>query len=163
MNSGKAGAPEGDEPIHLVTIDWTRGKWSGTRGKYSREHQWHFAGRLSLKVSDALAPAAYREAARLDPLKSYVATIASAHMLAWLHAAFSHEVEVEKYLDTAEGVVSGLPEGRCWVSEVILQPRITCNSHQKIEASAIKHFHELAQRDCFIAQSVKTKVTIRSP
>lgn len=43
-------------------------------------------------------------------------------MLAWLHAAFSHEVEVEKYLDTTEGVVSGLPEGRCWVSEVILKP-----------------------------------------
>jgi hypothetical protein len=47
-----------------------------------------------LKVSDALAPAGYREAARLDPLKSYVATIASAHMLAWLHAAFSHEVHM---------------------------------------------------------------------
>ena len=66
--------------MHLVTIDWARGRWSGTRGKYSREHQWHFAGRLSLKVSDALSPAAYRDTARLDPLKSYVATIASAHM-----------------------------------------------------------------------------------
>jgi organic hydroperoxide reductase OsmC/OhrA len=163
MNSGKADAPAGDESVHLVTIDWTRGKWSGTRGKYSREHQWHFASRLSLKVSDALAPAGYREAARLDPLKSYVATIASAHMLAWLHAAFSHEVEVEKYLDAAEGVVSVLPEGRCWVSEVILQPLITFNSNQHVADSAIKHFHELAQRDCFIAQSIKTKVTIRNP
>jgi organic hydroperoxide reductase OsmC/OhrA len=92
-----------------------------------------------------------------------VATIASAHMLARLHAAFGHEVEVEKYLDTAEGVLSALPEGRCWVSEVILQPRITFNSHQQVAASAVAHFHELAQRDCFIAQSIKTKVTIRSP
>ena len=149
--------------MHLVTIDWARGKWSGTRGKYSREHQWHFAGRLSLKVSDALAPAAYRDTARLDPLKSYVATIASAHMLAWLHVAFSHEVEVEKYLDTAEGVVTGLPDGRCWVSEVILKPRITFHSRQQVAASAIAHFHELAQRDCFVAQSIKTKVTVRSP
>ena len=149
--------------MHLVTIDWARAKWSGTRGKYSREHQWHFAGRLSLKVSDARSPAAYRDGARLDPLKSYVATIASAHMLAWLHVAFSHEVEVEKYLDTAEGVVTGLPDGRCWVSEVILKPRITFNSQQQVAASAIAHFHELAQRDCFVAQSIKTKVTVRSP
>lgn len=163
MNSDKAATPPGDEPVHLVTIDWARGKWSGTRGKYSREHQWHFAGRLSLKVSDALSPAAYRDTARLDPLKSYVATIASAHMLAWLHVAFSHEVEVEKYLDTAEGVVTGLPDGRCWVSEVILKPRITFNSQQQVAASAIAHFHELAQRDCFVAQSIKTKVTVRSP
>jgi organic hydroperoxide reductase OsmC/OhrA len=163
MNSDKAGAPAGDEPMHLVTIDWARGKWSGTQGKYSREHQWHFAGRLSLKVSDALSPAAYRDAARLDPLKSYVATIASAHMLAWLHVAFSHKVEVEKYLDTAEGAVSVLPDGRCWVSEVILKPRVTFNSQQQVAASAVEHFHELAQRDCFIAQSIKTKVTVRSP
>jgi len=41
MNSGKADTPAGDASIHLVTtIDWTRGKWSGSRGKYSREHQW---------------------------------------------------------------------------------------------------------------------------
>jgi len=84
-------------------------------------------------------------------------------MLAWLHAAFSHEVEVAKYLDTAEGVVSALPEGRCWVSEVALQPRITFNSNQQVADSAVKHFNELAQRDCFIAQSIKTKVTIRNP
>lgn len=161
MSSSKADVAADEGPIHLVTIDWRRGKWSGTAGKYSREHVWHFAGRLSVKVSDALAPAAYREAARLDPLKSYVATIASAHMLAWLHAAFCHEAEVESYLDTAEGVLSGLPEGRCWVSEVILKPRVTFGAHQQVEPSAVAHFHELAQRDCFIAQSIKTKVTVR--
>ncbi len=162
MNSGKADTPGGDEAVHLVTVDWLRGKWSGTRGKYAREHVWHFAGRLSVKVSDALAPAGYRDAARLDPLKSYVATIASAHMLAWLHAAFSHEVEVESYLDKTEGVLSALPDGRCWVSEVVLKPRITFAANTQVDASVVAHFHELAQRDCFIAQSIKTKVTIRS-
>jgi organic hydroperoxide reductase OsmC/OhrA len=160
MKSDKTETSAGDERIHLVTIDWKRGKWSGTRGKYSREHEWHFAGRLSLKVTDALTPAAYRDAARMDALKSYVATISSAHMLAWLHAAFSHEVEVESYLDMAEGVVSSLPEGRCWVSEVILKPRVTFDAKQQVTASAIAHFHELAQQDCFISRSIKTKVTI---
>lgn len=162
MKSDKAETSAGDERIHLVTVDWKRGKWLGTPGKYSREHQWHFAGRLVLKVTDALAPAAYRDAARLDPLKSYVATISSAHMLAWLHAAFSHEVEVESYLDRAEGVMSLLPEGRSWVSEVILKPRVTFNAKQQVAASAIAHFHELAQQDCFIARSIKTKITIDS-
>ena len=38
MSSDKADAPvAGDERIHLVTIDWARGKWSGVPGKYSRE------------------------------------------------------------------------------------------------------------------------------
>lgn len=164
MSGDKADAPaEGDERIHLVTVDWARGKWSGVPGKYSREHVWHFAGRLSLKVTDALAPAAYRDAARLDPLKSYVATIASAHMLAWLHAAFSHDVEVERYLDTTEGVLSLLPDGRSWVSEVTLKPRITFPANHDVEAKVVSHFHELALQDCFIARSIKTKITVSAP
>ena len=164
MCSGKADAPAaGDERIHLVTIDWTRGKWSGVPGKYSREHLWHFAGKLNLKVTDALAPMAYRDTVRLDPLKSFVATVASAHMLAWLHAAFSHGVEVEKYLDTAEGVLSILPDRRSWVSEIALKPRITFHPDHDVDAKVVEHFHELASRDCFIARSIKTKVTISDP
>ena len=71
---------------------------------------WHFGGKLALKVTDALSPAAYRDSARLDPLKSFVATVASAHMLSWLHVAFSHGAEVESYLDMAEGVLAKLPD-----------------------------------------------------
>lgn len=149
------------ESIHLVTIDWERGKWSASPGRYSREHLWHFAQGFSVKATDALAPAAYRDKARLDALKSFVATIASAHMLAWLHAAFSHGVEVERYVDKAEGILSPLPEGRAWISEVVLQPRIAYRAHQEVSAEAVAHFHELAQRDCFIARSLKTKVTVR--
>jgi organic hydroperoxide reductase OsmC/OhrA len=57
-------------------------------------------------------------------------------------------------------VMSRLPEGRSWVSEVILKPRVTFDAKQQVAASTTAHFHELAQEDCFIARSVKTKVTI---
>lgn len=110
-----------------------------------------------------MAPAAFRNPERLDALASYVATIASGHMLAFLHAAFSHEADVESYLDTTEGMLSPLPEGRFWVSEVILKPRVKFAAFQEVKPSAIAHFHELALRDCFIVQSVKTKVTVDQP
>jgi len=80
MKKDKATPQTDDGPIHLVTIDWSRGKWSGTAGKYSREHVWHFAGKLAMRVTDALAPAAYRDSARLDPLKSFVATVVALHV-----------------------------------------------------------------------------------
>ncbi|HWS61107.1 MAG TPA: phage integrase SAM-like domain-containing protein, partial [Steroidobacteraceae bacterium] len=43
------------EPVseHQATIDWTRGKWSDAKGKYSREHTWHLAGGGKVKASDA--------------------------------------------------------------------------------------------------------------
>jgi organic hydroperoxide reductase OsmC/OhrA len=76
--------------------------------------------------------------------------------------AFSHGAEVESYLDMAEGVLAKLSGEQSWISEIILKPRVTFNARQQVEPSAITHFHEMAHRDCFIAQSIKTKVTIRS-
>src|SRR6202035_1046658 len=75
----------GDEPIHLATVDWQCGKWSGVPGKYSREHVWVLPGGLTLKATDPIAPTAYRDRARLDLLNAFVATVASGHLLAWLN------------------------------------------------------------------------------
>src|SRR3569833_3114535 len=138
MKSDKGAPPEQDGPVQLVTVDWQRGKCSG--GKYSRDHEWHLAGRLKLKVTDPMAPAAFRNAGRLDALAAYVATIASGRMLAFLHAAFSHEAEVESYLDTTEGVLSPLAEGRFWVSEVILKPRVTFDSFLEVKPRRLHTF-----------------------
>lgn len=46
MKSDKGTPPDEDGPVHLVTVDWQRGKWSGMRGKYSRDHEWHLAGAI---------------------------------------------------------------------------------------------------------------------
>jgi organic hydroperoxide reductase OsmC/OhrA len=158
MGRQKAATP--DEGGHLVTIDWQRGKWSSFKGQYSRQHQWHLAGGLVLQVTDAMPPPGFRDGVRLDAWRAYVAAISSGHMLAWLHAAFSHGVEVESYLDRTEGWLSCLPEGRTWVSEVILHPKVVPSAGQQITAEQSAHFHDLARRDCFIACSVKTKITV---
>lgn len=142
-----------------VTIDWKRGKWASTPRQYSREHQWHCSG-LVLTVTDALPPEGYRDSARLDPLQAYVATISSAHMLAWLHTAFGLGADVASYRDVAEGVLSELPNGRNWVNEVILRPQVSFNAKMGMTAAAIAHVHEVAIEDCFIANSIRTKITI---
>jgi organic hydroperoxide reductase OsmC/OhrA len=150
---------------HLATIDWMRGKWSSAKGKYSREHTWLLASGAKLKATDAgaLLPDGYRDKAGFNPENLFVATVASAHMLSWLHVAFGVGAEVETYRDAARGVLTELSEGVYWVSEVILNPTITFNARQEVKASALARFHELAHEQCFIANSIKTKVTVRSP
>jgi hypothetical protein len=149
------------ERFALVTVGWERGKWADSPGEYSRQHQWRFLSNLVVEATDPMSPAAYRgDGAAIDAWMAYVAAIASGHMLAWLHAAFSHGVEVTGYRDQAEGVLTQLPEGRSWVSEVILHPRVTLRAAQQVAPAQMAHFHELARRDCFIACSVKTKITI---
>jgi organic hydroperoxide reductase OsmC/OhrA len=160
MGRQKAQASTPDEGGHLVTIDWQRGRWSGFKGQYSRQHRWHLAGGLVLQVTDALSPPDFRDGVRLDAWRAYVAAISSGHMLAWLHAAFSHGVEVESYLDTTEGWLSSLPQGRTWVREVILRPKVVLSAGQQVSAAEIARFHDLARRDSFIACSVKTRITV---
>lgn len=153
------------EPVsqHLATIDWGRGKWLHVRGKYSREHVWYLAGGATLRVSDTwlLLPEGYRDRAQLDPEQAFVATVASAHMLSWLHLAFGMGVEVASYHDEPHGIMSERSEGVHWVSEVILHPRIVYDEHSRATAEAEARLHELAHEQCFIANSIKTKVTVQ--
>jgi organic hydroperoxide reductase OsmC/OhrA len=90
-----------------------------------------------------------------------VAAISSAHMLGWLNIAFAMEIEVASYLDRAHGVLTEISPGELWVSEVILQPKITFDPHYDVGDDVIAHIHELAHKDCFIARSVKAKIIIR--
>jgi hypothetical protein len=60
-----------DEAVHLVTIDWTRGKWAQSKGKYSREHLWHLGGgeaegiRLSRLVAEGVSRPGSRQPGEL--------------------------------------------------------------------------------------------------
>ena len=78
-------------------------------------------GGTKLRAPDSafLLPPGYRDSAGVDPEKTYVATIASAHTLGFLHLAFGMGVEVETYHDEAADVMSE-PRDVYWVSEVIL-------------------------------------------
>ena len=153
----------GTESVHLVTIDWTRGKWANAKGKYSREHVWHLVGGAKLKASDspALVPKGFQDRTAVNPENMLVAAISSAHMLSWLNMAFGMGIEVTGYVDRAHGVMTEISDGEAWISEVILQPRITFNPNYDVGTEVIEHLHALAHEHCFIARSVKAKVTIR--
>jgi organic hydroperoxide reductase OsmC/OhrA len=153
------------DALQLATIDWTRGKWSQVKGKYAREHTWHLAGGTKFKATDsaAMLPEGFRDKIKLNPENLFVATVASAHMLSWLDVAFQMGIEVETYRDPAAGVLQELSDGVYWVSEVILKPKITFAASQEVMPSALTRIHELAHEQCFIANSIKTKVTVRSP
>lgn len=163
MNAVKAHEMEAPAGDHLATIDWQRGDWSDKKGKYSRQHLWVLAGtKLKATDSGAVLPASYRDRTPIDPYNMFAATIASAHMLTWLHIAFGMEIEVERYLDRACGVLTELEGGDCWISEVILTPKITLKAGYEVTAEGIAHLHEHAQEHCYIARSIRTKVTVRN-
>jgi hypothetical protein len=74
---------------------------------------------------------------------------------------------VAQFLDShctpsAHVVLTGLESGDCWISEVILHPMITLKAGYQMTPATMAHMHEHVPEHCYIARSIKTKVTTRS-
>ena len=147
---------------HKATISWKRTSADFVKGKYSREHTWTFDGGLSVPASPSpsVVPAPYSNPANVDPEEAFVAAIASCHMLTYLHLASKKGFQVDSYDDEAVGVMAKNERGVPWVSEVTLNPKISYSGEKSPAPTDVEQLHHLAHEQCFIANSIKTKVRV---
>jgi organic hydroperoxide reductase OsmC/OhrA len=107
-------------------------------------------------------PVPYSNPAHVDPEEAYVAAIASCHMLTFLYVAMRAGFVVERYEDDAVGVLRKNERGAVWVSRVTLRPRIVYGGEKHPSAQEVDHLHHLAHEQCFIANSVKTEISVEA-
>jgi len=149
---------------HSAIIRWTRAG-SGAdflKGRYSREHTWIFDGGATVPASPALVnvPLPYSNAASVDPEEAYVAAISSCHFLTFVWLASKDGFVVDYYEDHAVGVMTKNERGVPWVSEVTLHVKIGYSGEKLPTAADEKRLHHSAHEQCFIANSVKTKIIV---
>lgn len=146
---------------HSATIRWQLSEGDFVKGRYSRAHTWTFDGGLTIPASPspAVVRAPYSEASAVDPEEAFVASIASCHMLTFLYLASRAGLEVTSYVDEAVGTMSKNERGVPWVSEVVLDPRI--EFVREPPADVLARLHHEAHEQCFISNSVKTRITLR--
>jgi len=147
---------------HKATIEWNRGSAEFLKGRYSREHTWRFDGGLSVAASSspAVVPVPWSNIAAIDPEEAFVASIASCHMLTFLHVARQGGFAVDSYEDEAVGHTAPNEKRIPWVATVTLNPKIVYGGDKRPTAEEEAHLHHLAHEQCFISQSVKTEVTV---
>jgi organic hydroperoxide reductase OsmC/OhrA len=147
---------------HKAIIDWKRSGPDFLKGRYSREHTWTFDGGLSVPASPspAVVPVPWSNPAHVDPEEAFVASISSCHMLTWLFLAARAGYEIESYRDEAVGVLAKNERGVPWVSAVALHPVIVYAGEKRPSAADEAQLHHLAHEQCFIANSIKTEVTV---
>lgn len=152
---------------HKATVRWTLPGDADAflKGRYSREHTWTFDGGVTVPASPApsVVPVPYSNPAGVDPEEAYVASIASCHMLTFLYVAMREGFVVERYEDDAVGVMRKNERGAIWVAAVTLRPRIAYGGEKHPSARDVDHLHHLAHEQCFIANSVKTEITVAPP
>ncbi len=150
--------------IHRATIKWTCSSVEFVKGRYSREHTWSFDGGVVVPASPSpsVVPAPWSNPANVDPEEAYVAAVSSCHMLTFLYLASKEGFQVDSYEDEAIGTLTINDRGIPWVSTVTLQPKIRFSGSKQPDPAQEARLHHEAHEQCFIAQSIKTNVTVRA-
>lgn len=141
---------------HHASVRWTRTSADFTYDTYNRAHEvWFKNGAIVLASSSA--PEFKGDAGRVDPEEAYVASLSSCHMLTFLAVCARKRLAVESYEDDALGILEK-EGGKLWMTRVTLRPRVSFAAGTT--GVKIDELHRLAHEGCFIANSVKTAVTV---
>ncbi|MDA1371407.1 MAG: OsmC family protein [Proteobacteria bacterium] len=147
---------------YKATISWQRNGGDLLTGKYSRAHIWKFDGGLEVPASASpqIVPFPWSREENVDPEEAFIASLSSCHMLFYLSLAAEQGFQVDTYEDCAVGKMARNRQGKYIVSEVELNPRISHSGDLIPDKAAKDTLHHQANDQCFIANSVKTKVKI---
>jgi organic hydroperoxide reductase OsmC/OhrA len=142
----------------LASLEWQRLTPGFGYKEYDRTHRITYGSGTSFQASSA--PDFLGRADLVNPEESLVGAAASCHMLTFLALAARRNLVVNRYEDRAEGVLERGSDGKFWVSRILLHPRITWGEGVTVSDSDLSTLHDEAHKHCFIANSIKSVVTV---
>lgn len=125
---------------------------------YTRNHQWVFSNGITVPVSAAVKYAG--DPACVNPEQGLVASVASCHMLTFLALAAKAGFLLNEYTDKPYGVLAKNEAGRIAVTHITLRPRTRFGAKAPT-ACELEELHEAAHRNCFVANSLNSEVSIK--
>jgi organic hydroperoxide reductase OsmC/OhrA len=143
---------------HHASVRWTRTSADFTYETYNRAHEVRYKSG-AIVVPSSSAPEFRGDADRVDPEEAFVASLSACHMLTFLAICARKRITVESYEDDAVGLLEK-DGGKLWIARVTLKPRVRFGAGTTIDATALADIHHKSHEECFIANSVKTDVTV---
>ena len=141
---------------HHIVLNWEKGDVPFTYDAYPRNHAISFKNGQETVIASS-SPVYKGDGSKADPEDLLVAALSSCHMLSFLAIAAKKKLTVNSYRDDAVGFLEN-DNGRLWIARVILRPQVVIDA----DAETLAHIHHLAHEACFIANSVKTRVSVES-
>jgi len=140
---------------YKVNIHWTGNKGKGTSSytEYERSHEIFVNDKPFIVASSDPAFRGDRE--KYNPEELLLASVASCHMLWYLHLCSDHKIIVTSYSDMAEAVMEENEAGGKFKS-IVLKPEVSIADGQYAELAIL--LHEKANEKCFIANSLNFPV-----
>jgi organic hydroperoxide reductase OsmC/OhrA len=147
---------------YTAELVWERGAQDFLTNKYSRRHLLRFDGGTEVpgSSSPSVVPVPMSDPAGVDPEEAFVASLSACHMLWFLAIAAKRGFIVDRYEDSAVGVLERNAERRFAMTSVTLHPRIAFSGEKLPTAEELEQLHHKAHEECYIANSVKTEVRV---
>ena len=144
---------------HVHTYS-TRCSWAGSTASgyesYDRTHRISASGQVLTLSSDA----AFRgDPSLLNPEELLVMAASSCQLLAFLAVASRSRIDVVSYDDEATGEMPE-EEKPMRLTRILLRPKIVISSEAELSEERALRMVEIAHRECFIANSLRTPVEI---
>ncbi len=145
---------------YTASVRWQLDGSSFSQRRYSRRHQWHFDGGVSVPASSSphVVPLPWSDPAAVDPEEAFVAALSSCHMLWFLDLAARAGWDIVSYDDEASGVMAADAQGRQVMTEVTLRPVVRLAAGVERDQAALQALHHRAHEACFLANSVRTRI-----
>ena len=143
---------------HVVTLNWTLQTETFDYEAYNRTHSIDFEGHNRLCAS--AAPDFHGDPSCVNPEQSFVAALASCHMLTFLAIASKKKYVVTSYTDNAVGVLGRNAEGKTAITRIDLKPVVAFTSEMVPDQDTFNRMHDRAHKGCFIANSVASCVQV---
>ena len=150
--------------IHLykdISINWIGNKGEGTKNytSYSRNYQVQSLHKPIIEGSSD--PAFLGDPLKYNPEEFLIISLATCHMLWFLHLCSAENIVVQKYEDNPTATMLETADGAGYFTEVILNPTIVITNPQ-ITTKNIEDLHAKAHKYCFIANSVNFSLNFKS-
>lgn len=146
-------------PEHRAALRWNRTSPDFTYESYNRAHDVLFKGGAVVLAASS-APEFRGDDDRVDPEEAFVASLSGCHMLTFLAICARRRLVPDAYDDEATGWLEKGEGGKLWMTRVLLRPRVRFADGMKVNETELTALHHQAHADCFIANSVKTAVSV---
>lgn len=142
--------------FYSLKLQWTGNSGTGTSNyqAYERSHSILVDGKHPILASSD--PAFRGDATKHNPEEMLLASLASCHMLWFLHLCADAKIVVVDYVDSPEGIMHESGEGGGKFVEVTLKPEVSVTHATDLEK--LDEIHKRANELCFIANSVNFPV-----
>ena len=140
------------EHQYQIALKWIGSKGVGTKNYRSYSRDFEVGAPFKKQLIHGSSDPSFRgDKTRYNPEDVFLSSIASCHMLWFLHLCSTHNIVVLEYEDQATGTMVEDKDGSGRFKEVTLYPEILVLG--KVDMELVHQLHKEANKMCFIANS----------